>query len=98
MLHPRLTGVLRTIHPTLPSGASPREAWEMIRPSQRPYLKNSFWYVLGEKLPYARSAYKQTRLAEWIWEQKERAAKAGQAFPPKPIELKPAAPLPQPRI
>lgn len=96
-MHPRLLGVLRTICPTIPTDTTPAQAWQMLRPSRRPYMKNSFWHVLGEKLPYARSSYRQVRLAEWIWQQKERTEKAGRPFPPKPIEVTKAV-LPQPRI
>lgn len=96
-MHPRLLGVLRTINPLIPSDATPAQAWQMIRPSARPYLINSFWQVLGSRLPFTRTPGRQVKLAEWIWEQKTRAERAGEVFPPKPIEVKPAL-LPQPRI
>jgi len=93
-MHPRLSGVLRTIAPLLPTDASPAEAWATIRPSTGHYIKGSFWAVLSA-LQFAKTDARQLQIAEWIWRQKERAKKAGKAFPPKPIHVKQAI-LPQP--
>lgn len=93
-MHTRLLGVLRTIAPLLPTDATPAQAWAAIRPSTGHYLKGSFWAVLSA-LQFAKTDARQMKIAEYIWRQKERAKKAGKAFPPKPIEVKPAI-LPQP--
>lgn len=93
-LHTRLLGVLRLIRPTLPTDATPLQAWEAIRPGKGPFLSGSFWQVLS-CLQFARDHARQKKIAEWIYRQKERAEKAGRTFPPKPIKVKPAF-TPQP--
>lgn len=94
-MHPRLTGVLRTINPLIPSDATPAEAWAAIKPGQGPYLRNSFWRVLSERMPFARTNDSQLKLAEYIWRYKTREEQAGRAWPPVAIKVKPAA-TPQP--
>jgi hypothetical protein len=96
MMHTRLLGVLRTICPTLPTDATPAQAWAAIRPFTGHYLKHSFWSVLSS-LQFAKTDARQMKIAEYIWRQKERAKKAGKDFPPKPIHVKQAI-LPQPHI
>ena len=97
MIHPRLLGVIRaTINPLLPADATPVQVWEMIRPSNLPFLRDSFWAKVYF-IQFARTPEAQVRIAEYIWRCKERAQKSGQPFPPKPIEVKPAF-VPQPRI
>lgn len=94
MIHTRLLGILRTINPLIPTDATPEQAWQMVKPEGRAFLRGSFWQVLST-LPFARTPEKQVKIADWIWRQKERAQKSGRQFPPKPIAIKPAL-LPQP--
>jgi len=96
MIHTRLLGVLRLLNPTLPTDTTPRQAWEQIRPSKRPFVRNSFWWVLSNKLPFVKTDAGQTRIADYIFRQREAAQKAGRGWPPKAIEIKTAA-KPQPK-
>lgn len=95
-MHPRLTGVLRTIRPDIPSDIRPRDAWRMIKPEGAAFARNCFWQILQNRLPFANNNDRQVRVAEWIWEQRDRAQKAGRPWPPKPITVKPAV-IPQPQ-
>ena len=96
-MHPRLTGVLRTINPKVPSDATPYVAWKMIKPEGGYFLRGSFWAVVQTKLPFCKKDSSQIELAEYIWGYKTREQAAGRPWPPKAIVVKPAV-LPQPHI
>jgi hypothetical protein len=96
-MHPRLTGVLRTINPLVPSDATPEQAWKMIKPEGAAFLRPSFWWALGRSLRFAKTPARQVRVAQFIWNWKVRAELAGRPWPPIAIAVKPAL-VPQPHI
>ena len=80
---PQLYNELRHIDAELPEWASVREAWGMLRPwPGHRYLLASFWRILQDHLPYAKTPDRQNRMASWLKEQRRRAAKAGKQYPP----------------
>ncbi len=94
MMNNQLLIAIRTIEPSIPADATPAQAWVAIRPSNRHYLRGSFWQVLS-CVRFGKSDARQIKIAEWIWRQKYWAKGCGKKFPPKPIEVTQAA-LPQP--
>lgn len=94
-MHPRLTGILRTIAPAMPADIRTRDAWAIIKPDGPTFVRGSFWHVLQNTLPFAHTPERQLKVANWMFRIKEREEKARRAWPPKPIAIKPAL-VPQP--
>lgn len=94
---PELLSELRHIDWELPDYVTPKDAAKMLRPRAAEFVRGSFWRVLIDKLPFARSEESQEKITAWLFSQRIRAKKAGKPYPPKPIVTKPAR-LPLPSV
>lgn len=92
-----LLSELRHIDWQIPDWATPKDAAKMLRPCGTQFVKGSFWRVLCDRLPFARSEATQQRIAEWLFRQRIRTKKAGKVYPPKAFVTKQAiVPAPNP--
>lgn len=92
MIQTDLYNALRLLRGDLPDVQNGQEAWEAVRPEHGSvFVKGSFWDVLQKHLLFSRSVHRQSRIANWIHGQKERAG----VWPPIPLVTKQAVlPLP----